>query len=379
MVQEKKKVLVLGGSIYYEHTYRSLIKKKYYVICFDKDNNAFCKQFANEFYNIDFSNYQKVLDVIKDQNLYSILPLNDYGVVAASYLSKKLFLPGISKEVVSKATNKVFMKKSWKKGGLRTAKFCYSYSRAEIKKYILEIIGFPCILKPASGLGGGSRGVSVIYSSDQVEAALNFTELYYKRPLFIVEEFIQFKTEHSIELLIIDYQPIVILIGDNNKLNPPFRVNESIDYPTSLPAKDKIKIKKIAKRAVMAIGLEFGAAHIEIGICNDKPYLIEMGARAGGGAILSPIVEKITSVDYVDEIVNLFSGGSISNFKIKNKLKINYEFITNQYSMTEINKLKNNLINDPNILGFYIDNNYSNNKKIKTGLDRQGYIIREIK
>ena len=104
-----------------------------------------------------------------------------------------------------------------------------------------------------------------------------------------------------------------------------------------------------------------------------------MGARAGGGAILSPIVEKITSVDYVDEIVNLFSGGSISNFKIKNKLKINYEFITNQYSMTEINKLKNNLINDPNILGFYIDNNYSNNKKIKTGLDRQGYIIREIK
>ena len=96
-----------------------------------------------------------------------------------------------------------------------------------------------------------------------------------------------YQSEHSIECLVSDEIAEVILIGDNHKIELPFRVNEKITYPTSLSKNKQSKLIELCKRSIDALGISFGAVHIEAGFKKRRTVLIELGLRAGGGVNFS--------------------------------------------------------------------------------------------
>jgi biotin carboxylase len=82
------------------------------------------------------------------------------------------------------------------------------------------------------------------------------------------------------------------------------------------------------KEAVRAIGIDFGAAHVELATTKDGFVLFELGARCGGGGTPEPIVPFVTGVDEFVETVRILSGDAPVNLKPKRNNGCSYHFIT---------------------------------------------------
>ena len=373
-MNQNNHILILGGSLYYKHTFNRLKDRGFKIGCIDNNPQAHCKEIADYFIHCDYSNIDMTLKKISNLGIDYILPMNDIGVLSSALLSEKLSLRGISVNIAKRAVSKSLMKKQWIIDNLPTPKFFIvdNYNKAY---EAINNIGVPCILKPANFPGGGSRGVIVVNKIQDLSYALSFTKDFCDDSKILIEEFMDYQSEHSIECLVKNNDIEVILIGNNYKMNLPFRVNQKITYPTNISKSKQRKLIDLCCKAIRSLGIKLGPVHIEIGFQDEKPYLIELGARAGGGAIFHPITELVTGVDYPYETVNIFLNQQIRyNPKVMNK-KIEYNFITNQFPNTAVNELKEKLEKDPKIFDYHIAPGFDCTKKIETGLDRQGYLI----
>ena len=178
----------------------------------------------------------------------------------------------------------------------------------------------------------------------------------------LIEEFMDYQSEHSIECLVSDEIAEVILIGDNHKIELPFRVNKKITYPTNLSKNKQSKLIELCKRSIDALGISFGAVHIEAGFKKGDPYLIELGLRAGGGAIFHPITKIVTGYDYVSEAVKVLLGINVAKYDFRLKKKVEYQFITNQYDDRSLNLFKKNIKRNSKVYDYHIEQSYDPEK-----------------
>ena len=374
LLSQNNHLLLLGGSLYYKHTYQTLSKKGFKLTCIDSNPQAYCRSLADNFIHADYSDIDLAYEKIKPLNIDCILPLNDVGVITAASIAELMPIKSPSLSVAKSATYKPLMKKAWVKNNLPTANYFVAENYNEVIEGV-RVIGLPCILKPANGLGGGSRGVVVVNKFQEIDNAMNFTMSFADDSKVLIEEFMDYQSEHSIECLVSDEIAEVILIGDNHKIELPFRVNKKITYPTNLSKNKQSKLIELCKRSIDALGISFGAVHVEAGFKKGDPYLIELGLRAGGGAIFHPITKIVTGYDYVSEAVKVLLGINAAKYDFRLKKKVEYQFITNQYDDRSLNLFKKNIKRNSKVYDYHIEQSYDPEKKIKTGLDRQGYVI----
>ena len=374
LLNKNKHLLILGGSHYYKHTYARLKNRGFKITCIDNNPQTYCKGIADNFVHADYSNIDLTFRKIKLLDIDCVLPMNDVGVITSALLAEKLSFKALPVNVAKRAVSKALMKKQWLNDDLPTPQYIIAESYDKVLD-AANTIGFPLILKPANSYGGGSRGVIVVDKIHDLLEATKFTKEFCDDSKIIIEEFIHYQSEHSIECLVNNGEVEVILIGDNHKMDLPFRVNQKITYPTNLSTKVQTQLIKLCHKSIHSLGIKFGAVHIEIGCNNNKLYLIELGARAGGGAIFHPITELVTGYDYAYETIKVLLNQKNEKTKKTVKKKVEYQFITNQFINTKIDRLKERLEKDPRVFDYHIEPFYNFKKKIKTGLDRQGYII----
>ncbi len=105
--------------------------------------------------------------------------------------------------------------------------------------------------------------------------------------------------EVSVELISIDNNYRVIAITDKVTSGSPHFVEISHSQPTKLTEIVKEDVIRVAKSAARAVGIENGAAHIEIMITEKGPKLVELGHRLGGDFITSHLVPLSTGIDMI--------------------------------------------------------------------------------
>lgn len=370
-----KKVLILGASRYYALSIEAARKAGYHVIAVDQKEGSYGFRFADEYYVCDIVDKEAILDLAKRLEIDAIVPINDYGVPTAAFVAEHIGIAGISQETALWATSKNHMRNKWVEKGIPCPQVHLALTRADFEEGI-EKIGFPCIFKPAHGYGGASRGVIVVNKSGELDEAIEFTQKFYDNKETLIESFIEAEVEHSAEVIVYKGEPHVIAIADKVKTPLPYRVDKNVIYPTRIEGHRLQELKTVIKDSVIALGIDVGAAHVEMATIKDGFVLFELGARCGGGGTPAPIVPYATGVEEFVETVRVLAGDEPRQLKPSLNRGCNYHFITPKPGIISSIKGEETVRNHENVLDFDLFVKPGDKiNEVTVGTERAGFII----
>ena len=93
--------------------------------------------------------------------------------------------------------------------------------------------------------------------------------------------------------------------NEGSTQHPRFAI---IAYALGIEANSLEKIRDLARRAVKAVGIKNGPAHVEIMLTPNGPKMIELGARMGGDCITTHLVPLSTGIDMIEATMRIACG-----------------------------------------------------------------------
>ncbi len=166
LTDAQQTAFVLGGTVPHIDLVQKLQKRGYYVVLIDYLANSPAKPYANEHLQISTLDYEAVLSAAIERKPSLIISVAvDKANVMCCRVSEALSLP----HPYSSGTARLIARKDKMKQALVDAQIPtapFTVAPLSIKQ-VQEKVGFPCVVKPANG--GGSRGVHVASSADQLQ------------------------------------------------------------------------------------------------------------------------------------------------------------------------------------------------------------------
>ncbi|MCD6174835.1 MAG: carbamoyl-phosphate synthase large subunit [Planctomycetes bacterium] len=226
----------------------------------------------------------------------------------------KVRMLGANLRSIKRAEERDRFKKIIKDIGLEVPKSGYAHTWKEARK-ILELVGFPAIIRPSYTLGG--MGGNVAYNSDEYEKFVRWgLQLSPKSQILIEESLVGWK-EYELEVMR-DRKDNVVIVCSIENLDPMgIHTGDSITVAPAQTLTDKeYQIMRDASlKIIRAIGVETGGSNIQFAVnpANGKLYVIEMNPRVSRSSALAskatgfPIakIASLLAVGYtLDEIPN---------------------------------------------------------------------------
>lgn len=185
----------------------------------------------------------------------------------------------------------------------------------ETGKSVAEEVGYPIMIKAASG--GGGKGMRVAYSSEEFEhcflAAQTESEKAFGDNTMYIEHFVEHPRHIEFQILADKYGNVVHLGERDCSLQ---RNHQKIieEAPSEALSKElREEMGQVAVRAAVAAGYE-NAGTIEFLLDkNGKYYFMEMNTRI---QVEHPVTESITGIDIVKEQIKIAEGKKL-NFEQK--------------------------------------------------------------
>ena len=367
-----KKILILGAGLYYRQVIQQIADSGFYVLAVDRDSSAAGGRYAHKFVPIDIIDQKAVLEFAREEKIDGVMAINDFGTRTAAYISNAMNLPGLATEVVEASNDKGLMRDVWRRSGLSIPTYRIISNQIELRQAANQI-GYPCVLKPTD-CGGGSRGISVIYSDADLQWAFDFAKPYGHNHRFIVEEYME-GLDLTVESITVDGQVHILAMSDKDKLNQRNRVTTSLNYPAALNSKDSKQVKQLVVGAVAAIGIDIGMAHTEVMVTKDGPKLIEIGARGGGGHLFHTCIEACSGFQAPVETAYLLTGHSINIPPLKNRGAVYRFFNTPQGILRKVRNI-DKAMQIQGVLDLTIVKKSGEMVgDLKNGLDRIGFVV----
>jgi biotin carboxylase len=300
-----KKIFIIGASILQLPAIKKAKEKGFIVAVADRDTCAVGRSYADEFYPISTIDVDKILKAATEFHADGIMTLaTDMPMRAVANATTKLSLPGISIQTAEKATNKGKMMKAFKEHGVASPWYYVVRNDEELRKIVIKIL-YPCIIKPVDN--AGSRGVILLNCEEELVESYIYSRNNSRNGEVIIEEYM-YGDEVSVETMTINGVTHVIAITDKLTTGAPYFVEMGHSQQTKLSMEIREEIQKLAIRAINAIGIEIGPAHVEIMVTKDGPKIIELGARLGGDCIATHLVPLSTGVDMVGATIDILTG-----------------------------------------------------------------------
>lgn len=300
-----KKLLIIGASVLQLPAIKRAKEMGYYVGVIDYDPNAIGIPFADEYFNVSTIDVEGVTRTAEEFKPDGIMTLaTDMPMRSIAAACERLGLSGISFETAVKSTDKGKMIKAFEEHNVEHPWYHIISSTDELD-YKLEEITYPCISKPTDN--SGSRGVMLIHNEAELREAIEYSSSNGRSGSVIVEEYMQ-GPEVSVEIITIDGEPNVLQVTDKLTTGAPHFVEMGHSQPSRLGEENLTKIRDLAKRAVKAVGIENGPAHVEIILTKDGPKMVELGARMGGDCITTHLVPLSTGIDMIEATIKIACG-----------------------------------------------------------------------
>lgn len=300
-----KKLLIIGASVLQLPAIKRAKEMGYYVGVIDYDPNAIGIPFADEYFNvstIDAEGVTKTAEEFKPDGIMTLATDMPMRSIAAA--CEKLGLSGISFETAVKSTDKGEMIKAFEEHNVEHPWYHIIPSTDELGSKLGKIT-YPCISKPTDN--SGSRGVMLIHNETELREAIEYSSSNGRSGSVIVEEYMQ-GPEVSVEIITIDGEPNVLQVTDKLTTGAPHFVEMGHSQPSRLGEDNLTKIRDLAKRAVKAVGVDNGPAHVEIILTKDGPKMVELGARMGGDCITTHLVPLSTGIDMIEATIKIACG-----------------------------------------------------------------------
>lgn len=368
----KKKIMILGASILQLPAILKAKEMGLYTIAVDMDKKAVGFQHADLCLEISTIDTPKVLEAAKFHKIDGIMTLaTDMPMRTVASVVKECNLIGITEDTALKATNKAIMRKCLKENMVPIPKYFCVNNYTDYIKVVQEFTD-KFIVKPADN--SGSRGVFLVGKKEDIDYAFEYSKEFSREGDVLVEEFMK-GPEVSVETLTVDGQTHVIAITDKLTTGAPNFVEMGHSQPSRHPEEIKDQIKEIAIAAVKAIGIDNGPSHTEIIITKDCPKIVEIGARLGGDCITSHLVPLSNGIDMIKATINTALGETTNiEYKYEKGSAIKFFNLPNGviYKIDGMDKARQI---DGVAEVIFIKNIGDSVEKIKSSIDRVGYII----
>ena len=364
-----KKLVIIGANDFQNKLILKAKKLGYETHVFAWKDGSIGEKTADFFYPISIIEKEKILEQcekIKPCGICSIA--SDLATITVNYVAEKLGLHGNPFNSTFQCTNKYEMRKVFKTHHIRTPKFIKTTSNFNVSE--LNDFKFPLIVKPTDR--SGSRGITKIYSINELEKAISYSVKDSFEKSAIIEEFIE-GNEYSCECISYRGKHYFLAFTKKFTTGAPNFIETGHIQPSDIDISVQEKIKKEIFEALDALNIKNGASHTEFKIDeNGNMTIIEIGARMGGDCIGSDLVRLSTGYDFVKMVIDVAVGlepdfsidilpktvaikvlftekdlEELETLKINNKKNI--------YMISELNK-KNigNVVDSSSRLGYYI-------------------------
>ncbi|HUT45911.1 MAG TPA: carbamoyl-phosphate synthase large subunit, partial [Sedimentisphaerales bacterium] len=242
--------------------------------------------------------------------------LNTAVALAESGVLKKykVRMLGANLTTIKKAEERDRFKKIIAKCGLEVPKSGYAHTWEQAKK-IIDLVGYPAIIRPSYTLGG--TGGNVAYNSEEYAEYIHWGLNLSPKSQVLVEESVAGWKEYELEVMR-DKKDNVVIVCSIENLDPMgIHTGDSITVAPAQTLTDKeYQIMRDASlKIIRAIGVETGGSNIQFAVNpdNGKLYVIEMNPRVSRSSALAskatgfPIakIASLLAVGYtLDEIPN---------------------------------------------------------------------------
>jgi biotin carboxylase len=299
------KLLIIGASVLQLPAIQRAKEMGHFVAVADFNPDAIGVKFADAYYNvstIDIEAISILAGKIKPDGIMTLatdLPMR--SVAAATSLLK---LPGISFETAVRATDKEEMIRAFKAGNVASPWYFVVEGESGMKLISDKLI-YPCIIKPTDN--AGSRGVVLVQNQYEMSAAYTYSKMQSRSGKVIIEEYMT-GNEVSVEVMAYENEVHILAITDKITTGAPHFVEMGHSQQSQLCPEHLNQIRDIACRAVEAIGIDQGPAHVEIMLTKNGPMMVELGARLGGDCISTHLVPLSTGIDLVKATIDVALG-----------------------------------------------------------------------
>lgn len=289
-MDEKKKILLLGGSAQQVVAIKTAKEMGYYTVLCDylPDNPG--QYEADKYYNISTTNVESVYEVARSEGVKGILAYaSDPAALPAAIIADRLGLPTNPPESVAILGVKHKFREFLRENGLPCPKV-YTFHPEEDLDNIKESIknfSLPIVVKPTDS--SGSKGVSMLEDLEGLRKAIEWADRYSRNKILIIEEFITRGFPHVIGGDIFVSDGKVVLLGEmaclrDNSRTGLIPIGEK--KPSGLNQLQISRIYDTLQHVITALQIRFGELNIEILLDkDDEVHILELGPRAGGNMI----------------------------------------------------------------------------------------------
>jgi biotin carboxylase len=302
----KKVVMILGASIDQVPMIKTAKLANLKVITVDSDKDAPGVFISDEHHQIEVMEADRILQIAKEKKIDGITTMvSNLGMRTVAYVSEKMGLPSISVKAAQIATDKKFIKEYLKKEKVPVPDG-FIVSTIDEALELVHRIGFPVIVKPVDGTKG--RGISVATSDEALKNSMVRAMKFSMSGQILVEEWVEGPTVGA-ECLIIDGKLIPIILTDKYNTPSPKCVTLALTAPSNFPEPIKERINDTAKEVAKVLGLNTGAAHIDMIVAKDGvPKVIDVGPRLASGPVIFDFVPKLFGVDMIASVLKMALG-----------------------------------------------------------------------
>lgn len=269
------------------------------VICFAWENGAVCKDIVDKFYPISIFEKEEILKICRKENIDGVVSnASDATAEVTSYIATEMGLHGVQYSSFLALKDKSTVRQ-------------LTADIPELSQVFNQILTdntniiYPCILKPVTG--NSKKGVVLANYPEDIAKAKEYATIDADCKI-IMEQYIVGR-EVSVESISYEGYHQVIQITDKDSGGAPHFVELGHHQPTSLSIDIVEKIHRIIPLLLNAVGIDNGAAHVEMKISDTgEVYLIEVNPRGGGDNISNILVQLSSGIDYLRCMVEVALG-----------------------------------------------------------------------
>ena len=237
---------------------------------------------------------------------YGFLAENAY--FAQKCIESKLIFIGPSPDAIFKMGNKTIARKIALAGGIPMAMGSEgNIANEEEAALIAEKIGYPVIIKAASG--GGGRGMRIVRKAEEMEKmfiiASKEAEKAFNDPSVFVEKYIE-NPKHIEFQILGDTKGNVIHLGER-ECSIQRKHQKLLEEAPSGALDDKLRNKMGEMAVQIAKAVDYhSAGTVEFLLDSDKNfYFMEMNTRI---QVEHPVTELVTGIDLIEQQIRIANG-----------------------------------------------------------------------
>ncbi len=305
-----KKVLIIGAGFLQKFVIQKAKSMGYVTLAVDADPNAVGFEYADKYAVINIVDEKACLEYAKQENIDGVLTAaTDYGVLTAAYIAEQLGLPGLKYDVAKVIKNKYLVRKCLFENKVDDTEQAYEVSSdTNIDELALKL-KYPVMVKPCDG--SGSRGASKVECGKDLKKACEYAMDSSITHRAEIETFINGR-EYGAETLVVNGEPHVLAVMKKYMTKPPYYAELGHAIPCGLDKTVEDKVKDCVRRAIKALGVNFGSVNMDMLITADgKVYIVDIGARMGGNLIGSHIIPYGTGIDYMGNMIKNAVGDKV--------------------------------------------------------------------